>query len=774
MRAALIRRKNKQISPIIDIDDLEFSNKINDTVSICLVTDEIANVGPSGGIGASFAELSRLLANTKNYKITIFYTNFHAAQSPDIKTKLIEFAEGINCNLTILNPSDFTDNFSVQNLSYALMKQLKLLSKNKLAGTWDIVHFHDYKGLGFFTALHNKQSPRSISKKIIVQTHGPSRWAVEANGKFFSHEDQLIMDYMEKNMINLCDHVVSPSDYLIEWMKDRKWLLASESSCPHLTIPNLRTELPCCSDKNPPSVSSSLAADLNEIIFFGRHEGRKGLKTFIDAISLLNKNTPVDTLNVTILGGLGDIGETPSLLFLENATKGWINVNLKLITNFNRNEALQYLRDSSATKLVCICSLYENSPYTVVEAAQCGCRLILSNQGGGKELIKEDDFWGYIDMTTPKLATAIQTAINNPIKFIPTLAKSDQKIEEEWLEFHNFLLNDMLSPEEQISQALSGKNFPLVTFAITHYNRPHKLLEAVYSVLLQRYPNIELVIVDDGTTDEEALKLLKNSVEPLVKMAKGKLIYRENGYLGAARNTALLNSSAEYIIFMDDDDIALPELVENLMEAMLNKPCDALIPLNAYMPIQDRKVLIKERFKSTPRPSYIPLGPIKSLTPFHNYLGASTSLMKVSALKQIGGYTEERDIGHEDYEVYVRFVRSGFKVEVLPEVLYLYETQRPSMISNTTIWKNFRRSIEAHGLPPEIEDLIFTMKGKKIDEMRASRIKWIHSDSSFEELFTFWPSRKQSVEWMLRRLSLNNPGSELIKGITRGIEEKPL
>lgn len=772
---AAVARRRSRVSPPTNSgqgDDPRQNPRL--ITRICLVSEEIANIGPSGGIGAAFAELAKLLSQQPEFEVTILYTNFYAARDEGIRTRLALFAETSGCNIEYLSPREHVNpDFQPQHISYAAMRWLQSSANKGSDSPWDYVHFHDYKGIGYFSALRNRQRPNSIARKIVVQAHGPSRWAVEANGRFFSSEEQLIVDFMERRSLELCDQVVSPSQYMIGWLNNRGWHLGRERDNPVIVLQNLRCSIPQKPTINDADLSQRTPRCVEEIIYFGRHESRKGLRTFLSAISILDKQSRPKPLNITILGGLGDIGETPSLIYLENTAKTWTNIRLILLTSFNRDDALQYLANEKEKKLVCICSDYENSPYTIVEAAQSGCMLIFSAAGGGSELIASDGFAGCIKMTGTRLADSINDAIEQPDKYIPNLSNTDEQLKDKWLHFHrqgrdqdwDLERTTYLLPESQ------SREIPLVSFVITHFNRPLKLLEAVRSVLLQTYPKIEIIVVDDGTPDEAALDQLKNIVEPLLKLSRGRLVYRQNGYLGAARNTGLEHAKGEYIVFMDDDDIAVPTLTSCLVEGILNSPSDVLVPLNAYMPLAQRDAIRDNRFNTLPLPSYIPIGSIASLTPLDNLLGACTSLIRVSALRAIGGYTELRDVGHEDYEAYVRLYKAGYTIEILPEVLYLYETQRPSMLSNTTLWRNFRRSIEAHGFPKEIEDLILCVKGKTIDSMRSSRMRWIHNDPSLEELFEVWPSRIESLQWMIRRLEKTDPGSELLKGILRGLDK---
>lgn len=107
-------------------------------------------------------------------------------------------------------------------------------------------------------------------------------------------------------------------------------------------------------------------------------------------------------------------------------------------------------------------------------------------------------------------------------------------------------------------------SYPLVTVIIPCFNYGKYLPDAFESIRQQNYPNIEIIVVDDGSTDDT-----KEIVE---KNGKAKYIYQTNQGLSAARNTGIKNSKGEFIIFLDADDILLPDAINtNLRYLKENK-----------------------------------------------------------------------------------------------------------------------------------------------------------------------------------------------------------
>jgi glycosyltransferase involved in cell wall biosynthesis len=100
----------------------------------------------------------------------------------------------------------------------------------------------------------------------------------------------------------------------------------------------------------------------------------------------------------------------------------------------------------------------------------------------------------------------------------------------------------------------------LVTVVIPCYNQAHFLGEAIESVLEQTYPHYEIVVVDDGATD--------NTSEVASRYpGKVRLIRQENRGLSGARNTGIRHSEGEYMVFLDADDRLLPEALERALSA---------------------------------------------------------------------------------------------------------------------------------------------------------------------------------------------------------------
>ena len=110
---------------------------------------------------------------------------------------------------------------------------------------------------------------------------------------------------------------------------------------------------------------------------------------------------------------------------------------------------------------------------------------------------------------------------------------------------------------------------PLVSVIIPVYNVLPYLREALDSVINQTYKNLEILIVDDGSTDGSGEVCDEYLSDPRVIV-----IHQKNKGLSGARNTGLDRMTGEYVAFLDSDDAFMPEMVENMLDVMIHNEAE--------------------------------------------------------------------------------------------------------------------------------------------------------------------------------------------------------
>jgi glycosyltransferase involved in cell wall biosynthesis len=210
----------------------------------------------------------------------------------------------------------------------------------------------------------------------------------------------------------------------------------------------------------------------------------------------------------------------------------------------------------------------------------------------------------------------------------------------------------------------------LVSVIIPVFNRAHLIDQTVGSVCMQTYRNLEILIVDDCSTDgiEGAVKALCDSRIRLVRRVR-------NGGAAAARNTGLLEARGELVAFFDSDDICVCDRIERQVRLMIAQPIDYVGVYSARLFYND----VDERSygRSTchirPYANEAPLsGELYQRTIRGNIINLPAFMARKSAVLAAGAF-DELLRNNEDWDLCIRLTRLG-KIGFLPAPLVLTPT----------------------------------------------------------------------------------------------------
>lgn len=181
----------------------------------------------------------------------------------------------------------------------------------------------------------------------------------------------------------------------------------------------------------------------------------------------------------------------------------------------------------------------------------------------------------------------------------------------------------------------------LVTVVIPTYNRAEYIAETIQSVLDQTYRNLEIIVVDDGSTDDT-----RTVVEPFIDRIH--YVWQENAERGAARNHGLRLASGKYIAFLDSDDLWLPNMAEECVRFMEANPRVGLVYTDGIQIDAEGRELRVVRANG-------PSGRVTDALLRNNLISIGQHLLRTDLAKEAGAFREERDLsGSEDFEFWVR------------------------------------------------------------------------------------------------------------------------
>ena len=221
---------------------------------------------------------------------------------------------------------------------------------------------------------------------------------------------------------------------------------------------------------------------------------------------------------------------------------------------------------------------------------------------------------------------------------------------------------------------------PRVTVVIPTYNRAALLVETIDSVLRQSFADLEIVVCDDGSTDDTAARV--RSFDPRVRYLR----LAHTGRPGAPRNRGIAAARGELIAFLDDDDLWETE--------KLARQVELLDRTGANLVYTDRRLLFEDGARSEPVDSAAPADPdgLTDLLLQGQFPSVCTVLMHRSLLEQVGGFDETLVTG-EDFDLWLRIGRIARTARV-PEPLVLVR-RRPGTLSDRSGPLAFENAIGA-------------------------------------------------------------------------------
>jgi glycosyltransferase involved in cell wall biosynthesis len=186
---------------------------------------------------------------------------------------------------------------------------------------------------------------------------------------------------------------------------------------------------------------------------------------------------------------------------------------------------------------------------------------------------------------------------------------------------------------------------PLVSVIIPVYNGERIVLGAVRSALAQSHRNLEIFVVDDGSTDGTG------AVLAAIGDARVRVLHQANAGTAAARNLALALARGQYIAFLDSDDRWFPDKIETELNVLRSAPEPIAVAYSAYYPVDDRGRLLNLA------PVHDDAGHVLDvLLDGEDYLMPSVCLFDRRIFDALGSFNAGRY--HEDHEFILRVSRT--------------------------------------------------------------------------------------------------------------------
>lgn len=210
---------------------------------------------------------------------------------------------------------------------------------------------------------------------------------------------------------------------------------------------------------------------------------------------------------------------------------------------------------------------------------------------------------------------------------------------------------------------------PSFSVIIPAYQAAAFIAEAVESVRAQTLPPHEVIVVDDGSTDDLESALAPYGAELIV-------LHKDNGGLASARNAGVRAASGEFVAFLDADNVYLPEFIEAVAELATARPDLDIVTTDAFLELDGRVYGRYYRGKAR----FIADNQRRGI--IHQHFIFGNGAIRRETLLAIGGYDET--VVAEDTDLFVRMILGGSRAGLVDEPLCIYRIRPGSLSSRRT------------------------------------------------------------------------------------------
>lgn len=306
-------------------------------------------------------------------------------------------------------------------------------------------------------------------------------------------------------------------------------------------------------------VIKSNSDDKMRLLFVGRLVNKKNPLVIIQAVQkLLEKNSNI------IFNIIGD-GPLKHLL-VEYIKSNNLDKNIFLLGSQPHNIVNEYFSNSDIYVQNSIIDYQtgdrEGTPVAIIEAMSHGLPIISTKHEGINEiiinffngiLVDENDILGFYKYLDILLQDGhLRNYLGKNAKIIHNTRFNS--------EFTNKKLFNLLS------STINDNNKPFFSICIPTYNRASYLRDAIKSVFLQNFDDYEIIVVDDGSTDKTK-EVISNFPDKRLKY-----IYKNHTNAPDTRNIAIHNANGDYLVWLDSDDILLPNTLVNYYKNLVLNP----------------------------------------------------------------------------------------------------------------------------------------------------------------------------------------------------------
>ena len=689
-------------------------------VPVCVVTTDIAVHDLLQETSASMVALAQRLALAGN-DVTLLWISGRQKTADDAARSIKLFLSAYNIKLEVFRHAD-ENVHQIDGPEYQSYGVYRYLTRNE----FETVYFPLEHGLAYYTLLGKETGVYRQRPRLVVIAHAPLEWAGEADRFLLGNAAQIKLSFMERYCAQQADKLVSLSSSLLGWFQEKGWLVARDTVVLPALAPMEWLRAPV------PEVAFNRSVS-REVVLLASSRFRDGMTLFCDMLDELTDFA--GDLRITMIGEFGRIlGEHTGGMLIRRG-RLW-RFPIRLMPKLSLLEGISYAKQHGG--IAVIPNFANASGYCVSECIRLGVAFIATSVGGNTDRVAPASAAKCLaEPTAASLASTLIKTVESPPLVAPRWNNEAQ--ERLWIEFHG---QNTVNETKSSRAKAKRKKPPLVSVVVTHHDRPQYLMQAIAALKDQDYPNIEVILVDDGSKLAES-RVALDQLEKDFGKRDWKIIRSENKYVGAARNIGVRASRGELIILHDDDNALFPEAVTTFVEALESSQSDVCMALAKS--VYQSNIPGSSRYGYV---TYIPLGGCLELSLLENVFGDTISIYRRNVFDKAGFQLEKRDYRVEDWEFFIRLTLAGLKLRLIPEALFWYRISTQARYRSSHYYNNLIPIIETFAKNDfkGLQKLYPVYVSQNINQYKLESAK-----------LNLWYSPSDEQHWQLTTLEPNAP-----------------
>ncbi|MDQ2759275.1 MAG: glycosyltransferase, partial [Actinomycetota bacterium] len=523
----------------------------------------------------------------------------------------------------------------------------------------DLIEFPDFLGEAFVTVQAAEAlDPFLAQTRVCVRIHTTAEICEVLDGFYKRDARSQALHAMERYCLAKADRLIwQGGDVLGTY---RRFYGAGALA------PATRVRYPYLGPATAPGADSDAACQAPlRLLYAGRLERRKGVQNLIAAATGCHR----DDFRLTLVGpdtNTAPLGHSMRAL-LELAIAG--DGRIELRGPSDRGMLAEAIR---AHDVVVISSLWECWPYAALEPLHLNRPILATPVGGLAELVAPGaSGWLARGTGASALADALEALLDRKQE-VQDMVRAGTPLA------HGRALSDdheIVGAYRELAGAnprrgnprSAGAGAPLVSAIVPYYRASRFLAQTIDSLRAQTYPRIEIVLVNDGSFEDEDW-----IVAELASRLPVTVVTQMNQGLGAARNFGIAQSRGRYIFPLDADNIAEPELVARCVTILEHRH------ELAYVTSWSRYIDDSGCPRGGVDIGYEPLGNHAALNSEQNVAGDAAAVLRRRIFDAGFRYSEELT-SFEDWHLYRELQRAGQVGAVIPERLLRYRVREDSL-----------------------------------------------------------------------------------------------